>query len=159
MHLAPLREGAGIYLGDPLLLEWAAEWALGPAPAGMTYVIGPFGTAAWFGLFVTALNLIPIGQLDGGHVMYALFRRRAWTVSRVGWWLCVALVYWSPSWILWAVLLRLLGRRHPPTLDDTEPIGPGRGVVALLGLAVFAACFIPEPVAGSWESIGELLGF
>jgi membrane-associated protease RseP (regulator of RpoE activity) len=160
MTLAPNpTAGDGILLGDPLLLQWAARLALGIVPEDRTLTIGPLGLAAWFGMFVTALNLIPIGQLDGGHVTYSLFREKAYLISRIGWWACVALIYVSPSWILWAILIRLLGRRHPPTLDDYAPIDRGRALVALGGLAVFVVCFVPSPVLGSWDAVLDLLGY
>jgi membrane-associated protease RseP (regulator of RpoE activity) len=147
----------GLYLGDPLLLQWAIAWMKGPAPPDMVPSLGPVGLSAWFGLLVTALNLIPVGQLDGGHVMYALLRQRAHVVSRYAWWGCVGLIYFSPSWILWAALLRLLGRRHPPTWDDGEPVGSGRALVGVLGLAVLVVSFIPSPLLGSWDVWGEAL--
>ena len=131
---------------------------IGTIPDGSTVVIGPLGLAAWFGLFVTALNLMPIGQLDGGHVVYALFGRRAEIVSKIGWWVCVGLIYFSPSWLVWAILIRVLGRRHPPTMNDYEPVGRARVLVGLLGLAIFVVCFVPSPVVGSWETILELIG-
>ena len=149
----------GILFGDPLLLEWIARLTLGVIPDEQTLTIGPLGLAAWFGLFVTGLNLIPIGQLDGGHVTYALFREKANLISQVGWWLCVGLIYLSPSWILWAILIRLLGRRHPPTLDDDAALGHGRLWVAILGLAVFVVCFVPSPLVGSWDALFELFGY
>jgi membrane-associated protease RseP (regulator of RpoE activity) len=148
----------GLLLGDPLLLTALTRLAIGHVPDGSTVVIGPLGLAAWFGLFMTALNLMPIGQLDGGHVVYALFGRRAEIVSKVGWWVCVGLIYFSPSWVVWAILIRVLGRRHPPTMNDYEPVGRGRVVVALLGLAIFVVSFVPSPVVGSWETILELIG-
>lgn len=148
----------GLLLGDPLLLTALTRLAIGHVPDGSTVVIGPLGLAAWFGLFMTALNLMPIGQLDGGHVVYALFGRRAEVVSKVGWWVCVGLIYFSPSWIVWAILIRVLGRRHPPTMNDYEPVGRARVVVALLGLAIFVVSFVPSPVVGSWETILELIG-
>lgn len=149
---------AEIYLNDPLLLQWVTTWVFGNVPDGMTVLVGPLGLAAWFGLFLTGLNLIPIGQLDGGHVMYALFRERATLVSRVGWWVCLGLAYFSPSWIVWAILLLFLGRRHPRTLNDYAPLGRGRAVVGALGFLVFAVCFIPDPIVGSWATLRELLG-
>jgi hypothetical protein len=78
-------------------------------------------------------------------------------VSRVGWWVCVALIYFSPSWVLWAILIRVLGRQHPPTLDDHEPAGRGRALVGLLALVIFVVSFIPSPIAGSWERVLDLL--
>ena len=75
--------------------------------------------------------------------------RKARLISRVGSWVCVALIYFGPSWILWAVLVRVLGRRHPPTLDDEAPVGRGRVWVGLLCLAVFVVCFVPNPIVFS----------
>jgi membrane-associated protease RseP (regulator of RpoE activity) len=148
----------GLYLGDPLLLKLVTWMALGSIPDGSTVVIGALGLASWFGLFMTALNLMPIGQLDGGHVVYALLGDRASLVSRVGWWVCVCLIYFSPSWILWAILIRVLGRQHPPTLNDYEPVGTARVLVAVLGLVIFIVSFVPSPIVGSWEQILELVG-
>lgn len=144
---------SGITFGEPLLLRWTAQLVLGDIPSGNDIYLGPLGLAAWFGLFVTAINLIPVGQLDGGHVMYALLRDRAIAVSRWGWWVCVALIYFSPSWILWAVLLRLLGRRHPRTLNDHAPIGSARVALGVFGYLVLVICFVPEPVLGSWDAM------
>ena len=93
----------GLFLGEPLLFRAATWLAHGDAAADQTLVIGPLGLAAWFGLLVTALNLMPIGQLDGGHVTYALLRKRAHSISRIASWICVALVYFGPSWIVWAM--------------------------------------------------------
>lgn len=149
---------AELYLNDPLLLQWVTTWVFGNVPDGMTVLVGPLGLAAWFGLFLTGLNLIPIGQLDGGHVMYALFRERATLVSRLGWWVCLGLVYFSPSWIVWAILLLFLGRRHPRTVNDYAPLGRGRAIVGALGFLVFAVCFLPDPIVGSWASLRELWG-
>jgi len=66
--------GSSIFLGDPLLFQWVSRMIHGPLADDVTLRIGSLGLAAWFGLFVTALNLIPIGQLDGGHVTYAVLR-------------------------------------------------------------------------------------
>jgi membrane-associated protease RseP (regulator of RpoE activity) len=147
----------GVFLGEPLLFQWTARLLLGEAPDGLTLVLGPLGLAAWFGLFVTALNLLPIGQLDGGHVTYALFRDRAAAISRLGFWACVALTYFGPNWLIWSLLLRLLGRRHPPTLDDRAPVGPGRRLVGLAGLVVFAVTFVPDPFQWSWVETFEAI--
>jgi membrane-associated protease RseP (regulator of RpoE activity) len=145
--------GEGISLGTPLLFGWLAEWIRGPIPEGYSITLGPLGRAAWFGLLVTALNLMPIGQLDGGHVTYSLFRERAHRISRVASWVCVALIYFGLSWILWAALVRLLGRRHPATLDDQVPVGRARVAVGVLSLAVFVLCFVPEPIVFSWREL------
>jgi membrane-associated protease RseP (regulator of RpoE activity) len=145
------RTEAGLFLGEPLLFQWAVDWVRGPLPDGMTWTAGPLGMAAWFGLLVTALNLMPIGQLDGGHVAYSLLREKAHLVSRVGSWVCVGLIYFGPSWIVWAILLRVLGRRHPPTWDDSAPLGRARVAVGILGFVIFALCFTPTPIVVSWS--------
>jgi membrane-associated protease RseP (regulator of RpoE activity) len=142
-------------LGEPLLFQWAAHWILGPIPDGMDVLIGPVGRAAWFGLFVTALNLMPIGQLDGGHVAYALFRRHYRVVSWIGLGACLVLLYFRPTWLVWTILLLVLGRRHPPTLDDDAPLGRGRFALGLFGFAVFAVSFTPNPFLVSWSDFFE----
>ncbi len=151
-------DAGGIFLGEPLLFQWAARLVHGVVPDEMTLTLGPLGLAAWFGLFVTALNLMPIGQLDGGHVTYSLLKERAQRISRIGSWVCVALVYFGPNWILWAILLRVLGRRHPPTLNDRLPVGRGRELVGLLSLVVFILCFVPNPIIWSWTDFFEAVG-
>jgi membrane-associated protease RseP (regulator of RpoE activity) len=144
-------EGPG-YFGEPLLFQWAVRFILGPAPEGMTLSIGPLGLAAWFGLFVTALNLMPVGQLDGGHVTYALWPRYARYVSRAGLIVCLALLYFRPEWLLWTILLWLLGRRpHPPTTYNALPVDRGRLIVGLLGFVILAVCFTPDPILLSWR--------
>ncbi len=144
-------DSGGIYLGEPLLFKAVEHYVHGPLPDDKTLSLGPLGLAAWFGLLVTALNLIPIGQFDGGHVTYALLRTKARLLSRVGSWLCVALIYFGPNWILWAILVRVLGRRHPATLDDETPAGGARLAVGLLGLLVFVLSFVPDPIVWSWR--------
>lgn len=148
----------GIFLGEPLLFQWVARLIHGPLPDETTLILGPLGLAAWFGLFVTALNLIPVGQLDGGHVTYALLRRRAHRISRIAWWVCVALVYFGPNWIIWAIILKVLGRRHPPTLNDHIPVGRRRVIVGVVSLVVFVVCFVPNPIIFSWADFFEAVG-
>lgn len=157
-RVVPLDLDSGIYLGEPLLFQWAAHAFHGTIPDGSTLALGPLGLAAWFGLFVTALNLIPIGQLDGGHVTYALLRRRAALISRIGSWTCLLLIYFGPNWLLWSILLRILGRQHPPTASDAAPVGRGRSAVGILGLIVFAVCFVPNPIVFSWQEFFEAVG-
>jgi membrane-associated protease RseP (regulator of RpoE activity) len=144
-----------ISFGDPLLVRWAYAWLRGDPGAGHTFLMGPLATAGWFGLLVTALNLIPVGQLDGGHVTYALLGKRALLVSQIAFGTCVALIYFGPNWLVWSVLLLVLGRRHPRTSNDHLPVGRGRVAVGLLGLVVLALCFVPDPIVGSWPKLQE----
>jgi membrane-associated protease RseP (regulator of RpoE activity) len=147
------REFGGA-VAEPLLFQWAIPLLRGTIPADMTIALGPLGQAAWFGLLITALNLMPAGQLDGGHVVYALFMDRAVIVSRLVWWACIALIVFAgPSWIVWAILLRFIGMRHPPTLDDAAPLGKARVFVACIGVVVFTVSFLPNPFLFSWTAL------
>jgi membrane-associated protease RseP (regulator of RpoE activity) len=147
----------GIGFGEPLLFQWAARAVFGSLPDNVTLGIGPFGMAAWFGLLVTALNMMPIGQLDGGHVTYAILRGRAQIVSRLAILACFVLVYLRPTWLFWTILMLVLRRPHPPTLRDEEPLGRARVVVGVLGFLMFAVCFTPNPILVTWAQFGEAL--
>jgi membrane-associated protease RseP (regulator of RpoE activity) len=152
-HAAPLPSSTSpdeLFLNQPLLSIWLTNLLKVSIPEGQTLVINRVGLAAWFGLLLTGLNLIPIGQFDGGHVLYALLGRKAHRLARWIWWACVAMIYFSPSWILWAILARALGRSHPPTLDDAAPLGRARVFISALALVIFVLCFMPEPIAASW---------
>ncbi|HEX9290152.1 MAG TPA: site-2 protease family protein [Anaeromyxobacteraceae bacterium] len=137
------------HFGDSLV-TWAVQrLVVGRLPPGTDVFLHPVAYAAWFGFFVTALNLIPIGQLDGGHVTYALLGRRgARAFSRiVSWGLLLAGLFLCWNWLLWWAVTRfLVGDGHPPALDEA-PLGPGRRVFALASLLLFAATFIPVPIS------------
>lgn len=148
-----------ITLGDPLILQWMADWILGPIPEGHTILIHPIGFAGWVGLLVTALNLIPIGQFDGGHILYALLREKAHTFSTALANILTVLVlgafiahqwggyenyYWT--WWLMVLLMRLIGTRHPPTLNDAKPLSLGRTVVGWLLLLFVPIGLTPTPL-------------
>jgi membrane-associated protease RseP (regulator of RpoE activity) len=146
----PLRAGDGtLQLYGDSLVTWAVQQlVLGPLPPEADVLVHPVAFAAWIGLFITTLNLIPVGQLDGGHVTYALLgARRAAAASRVvSWALLAAGFFLSWNWILWWAIARfLVGVRHPPAYDD-EPLDPRRRALALLALVLFVATFIPVPV-------------
>jgi membrane-associated protease RseP (regulator of RpoE activity) len=152
--VAAILEGAkgprlvNVHFGDSLL-TWAVQrLVLGPLPPHAEVLAHPVFMAAWFGLFITTLNLLPIGQLDGGHVLYALLGRRgALLASRtVSWGLFAAGVLLSWNWLLWWAITRFLVRLgHPPALDDA-PLDRPRVAVALLSLLLFAVTFVPVPV-------------
>ncbi len=148
MSLSKIIPGIGqqgdMAFGSPLLLR-ILEWAIFPGvPPGDIY-LHPVARAAWVGLLATSLNLLPIGQLDGGHILYAFFARRHLLVSTL---VCLALIplgllYWP--WAVWGALFLIFARRHFSIVDDT-PIGPGRTRLGMLAAALFVLCFIPEPV-------------
>ncbi len=148
VRLAPRVELPGLYLGDSLLTSALFALRFGPLPEGWELVLGPIGFAGWVGLFVTALNLLPMGQLDGGHISYAVFGRRHGVITRAV--MLVLAVFGllasSPFWIFLALLVAVFGPRHGPPLDDVSPLDPGRRWLAALAFLILAACFIPVPI-------------
>jgi membrane-associated protease RseP (regulator of RpoE activity) len=136
----------GLQLGEPLLLQWLSWLVIGPLPPQADVVLHPVGFAAWFGLFVTSLNLIPIGQLDGGHVAYALWgnRQRTMAFITVPVLILLGFIGW-PGWFVWAFMAGLWGIGHPPIMDPATPLGPGRTIVGWIALAVFVLTFAPVP--------------
>jgi membrane-associated protease RseP (regulator of RpoE activity) len=146
----PMLVSTGIQRFGDSLVTWGVERLVhGRLPPGMDILLHPVAFAAWIGLFVTTLNLIPIGQLDGGHVSYALLGRRSGrTFSRiVAAGLLLAGLFVSWNWLLWWAITRFfVGYDHPPAYDEA-PLTPGRKVAAWLALALFAATFIPIPVS------------
>src|SRR5262249_32603186 len=103
--------------------------------------------AAWFGLLVTALNLMPIGQLDGGHVLRAATGRRQPWISTAVLGLAAASAFAGPTWAMFAAIVAVfIGVRHPPVENDDQPLDFGRQLVALLCVAVFLLCFTLVPV-------------
>jgi membrane-associated protease RseP (regulator of RpoE activity) len=136
----------GIHLGEPLLLQFTTWLVLGPLPDNADVILHPVAFAAWFGLFVTSLNLIPIGQLDGGHVAYALLGSRQRTLALAVFPVLMVLgfVGW-PGWFLWAGLAGLIGLGHPPVRDPYAALGRGRIWVGWFALAMFIVTFAPIP--------------
>jgi membrane-associated protease RseP (regulator of RpoE activity) len=136
----------GYQFGEPLLLQFTSWLVVGSLPPQTDIVLHPVGFAAWFGLFVTSLNLIPIGQLDGGHVAYALWGARQRTVAFaiVPILIVLGFVGW-PGWWLWAFMAGLWGFGHPPVRDPHVPLGRGRIVVGWIAFAVFVLTFAPVP--------------
>jgi membrane-associated protease RseP (regulator of RpoE activity) len=144
-----------LFFGEPLLFKLLSRLFLGPIPQGSELILHPIGWAGWVGLLMTALNLLPIGQLDGGHIAYALLGRRARDLSVLMIGLLVVMgVLFHMTWLFLAVLILVLefrskmGLRHPPVLDESAPLGRKRTVLAFVIVAIFVLSFVPEPVRG-----------
>ena len=136
----------GLQLGEPLLLQFFAWVIFGPIPDTYDVVLHPVAFAAWFGFFVTALNLLPVGQLDGGHVAFALFGERQRTLAFIVLPILIVLGVWGwPGWLLWAGLAFLIGIRHPPVIDPATDLGRGRVWVGWLATGIFVLSFSPVP--------------
>ena len=175
IEMAEHVETGGLVLGTPIIMSIFSDIFYGPIPEGFDLYLHPVAFAGWVGLFVTALNLIPSGQLDGGHITYALFSKKyhryisfamialliifgigtedliaagentlgsgfAWFAGSIpvfeGW----------PGWILWAVLLTIMGTRHPPTMYEDTNLSWKRRALGILSLLIFIGCFTPMPI-------------
>jgi membrane-associated protease RseP (regulator of RpoE activity) len=140
----------GPEFGEPLLFKALAWLRFGQVADGYTINGHPMVFAAWFGMLATALNLFPIGQLDGGHISYAVLGRRS-TLVTIGMVLClIGLTFLSQTWILWTVLtiamLIVLGPHHPRVWDEDVPLDPVRFWLALFAVIMFILCFTPVPL-------------
>ena len=140
-----LGEGT-IRLGDPLLFSFVQRLVLGEISENFDILLHPIGYAGWVGLFVTALNLLPVGQLDGGHIVYALFGSK----SRVIFLVAIAVmafitVFYNPGWFLLLILIILFGFRHPAPLDDHTPVDGKRKWIGGLVFLSFLLSFTPAP--------------
>lgn len=143
----PLSQAhSSVFVGNPLALR-ILLFVLRPGVPPSDLLLHPVGRAAWVGLFVTSLNLLPGGQLDGGHILYAMaskYHRRVTLgvallllpLGRMFWW----------GWYAWAVLLLVLGFRHPPVLYPWEGLGNTRLLWAAVAVLIFILCFMPMPL-------------
>jgi membrane-associated protease RseP (regulator of RpoE activity) len=138
-------------LGYPLLFQWMSSLIHGTPPAGFELNLHPMAVGAWFGLLATALNLFPVGQLDGGHVSYSVLGSR-WstyvTCATVG--IIGSLGILSSTWLFWGglmvAMLFVFGPRHPRVFDEDVPLNPTRLALAAFAVVMFVVCFTPVPI-------------
>jgi len=147
----PVNSSGMLELGEPLLFKFASWLLWGTQPDGYSLNMHPMAFAAWFGMLATALNLFPIGQLDGGHVAYSVLGPR-WstylTFAMLG--VAVALAFFATSWIVWTgmmvVMLFTFGARHPRVFDEEVPLDRTRLRLAAFAVVMFILCFTPAPI-------------
>jgi membrane-associated protease RseP (regulator of RpoE activity) len=145
----PLTGEGTITFGEPLILKLIGALVLPSIPPGHDIVLHPVAFAGWVGVLITAFNLFPAGQLDGGHVAYAVFGRKTRTISRavVAVFFVLGVVAWL-GWIIWAFLILILGTKHPQTWDESQPLSKSRTILAVVVLVIFILSFIPDPIKG-----------
>ena len=151
LMLSPVKElpagaGAGIELGEPLLFKLLCWLTLGPIGPNDHVIMHPVAFAGWLGLLITALNLLPVGQLDGGHVIYALFPKwhRRISIACLAVLMIFGILTWQ-GWLLWATLLTVMGFRHPPPYCDWIPLERRHKALGVLTIVVFLLTFTPMP--------------
>lgn len=132
--------------GKCLAMVLTARLLHGPLPEGTYLNLHPAALAAWFGLLATSINLLPLGQLDGGHILYAVTGRLQRRLA-LPLWLALGLTgfYW-PGWLLWCLIILLIGLHHPPLRDERLPLDRGRLLLAWLALAMLILSFMPIPL-------------
>ncbi len=152
-----IKEGT-IRLGDPLLFSFIQRMIMGRLPESYDVLMHPIGYAGWVGLFVTALNLLPVGQLDGGHIAYALFGKR----SRIIYLITITAmafitIFQNPGWLLLLILIIFFGFRHPPPLDDETPLDGKRKVMGVFAFIGLFLSFTPAPFPQFVDEIKQVL--
>jgi membrane-associated protease RseP (regulator of RpoE activity) len=144
-----LPEHTGLTFGDSLLMRLLTWMVFGPIPSGMDVFVHPVALAGWVGLFVTALNLFPVGQLDGGRIAYALVGawHRQVSIATFAGLVALSAVFQSPNWVVFgALILVLMGIRHAPPLDDLTPLSRRRYALGLFCLLLLIALIPPVPI-------------
>jgi len=144
--IVALPEDLGLYLGDSLLFSILSDMILGRVPEGRDVLLHPVAFAGWIGFFVTSMNLIPVGQLDGGHIAYALFGEKHRKVSffLVGILVVIGIFFWQ-GWLIWSIILIIMGVKHPPFLTMEKRLENKRRIISLVSFIIFVITFIPAP--------------
>jgi len=135
-----------LLLGDSILFSLLSRIIFGEIPASHDIFLHPVAFAGWIGFFVTALNLIPVGQLDGGHVAYAILGEKHKIISKILVVVMLILGYflWQ-GWLIWAILLVILGMRHPPVIHWESPLDKKRQRISWVTVIIFVLTFTPVP--------------
>jgi membrane-associated protease RseP (regulator of RpoE activity) len=142
-----MTENKGLLgLGDSILFSFLSRLVIGMPPYDHDILLNPVAFAGWIGLFVTSINLIPVGQLDGGHIAYALLGEKHTFLSMMLILVLVSLglLLWK-GWVIWAILLLVLGLRHPPVIYWEIPLDPKRRFIGWLAILILLITFIPVP--------------
>ena len=144
------QEGEYVFLmGEPLIMKIIGTMFIKNVPADSNIFLHPVAFAGWVGILVTSFNLFPVGQLDGGHVSYALWGQKSRRIGQIvlGIFIVMGFVFWI-GWFVWAFLLTFLGLKHPRIIDEAVPLSPRRKLLGYLMVLIFILSFIPDPIKG-----------
>lgn len=143
------RDAADYVFGEPLILKFFASMIFKNIPPDYGIYLHPVAFAGWVGILVTALNLFPFGQLDGGHISYALLGKKSRNLTRffLGVFIAMGIFFWV-GWFIWAFLLLFMGLKHPLVQDEEAHLSPRRKFISYVVILIFILCFIPDPIKG-----------
>ena len=135
-------------LGNSLAMTIMCKLVLGVTEFTPGVMIGlhPAAFAGWFGLFFTALNLWPVGQLDGGHIIYALFPKKRQLLAKFFWFLLIPMGFLWAGWWVWAVMILLVGFKHPPLPYEIIPLEKKHRIIGYVSIFIFLVTFLPIPI-------------
>jgi len=154
--ISQIGEGT-LRLADPPLFSFIQGQILGKIPEDYEVLLHPIGYAGWVGLFVTAINLLPVGQLDGGHIAYALFGKRSRTIFFITTAVMALItIFYNPGWLLMLILIIVFGFRHPSPLDDQTPLDGRRKLIGGIAFLAFFLSFTPAPFPEFVEEFRKL---
>ena len=131
--------------GESIIMRVSTWLLVGSVANGQAYYLSEAAFAGWVGLLVTAINMLPIGMLDGGHVVYGLLRRRQHLLGKLAILGLLALGFWTPMWWLFAGFGLFLGMNHPPTMDDRRPLSRASKIMGWVALVILVLSFTPVP--------------
>ena len=139
--------GGSIILGESLLMKIATAIVFPGLEESQDIMLHPVAFAGWIGLLVTMLNLLPIGQLDGGHIAYAILGEKHDKLAKWAFLTLISLSYFSLNWLLWGGFILLLMRtvKHPPILDMSLPLSYRELIIGFICFIIFILCFMPIP--------------
>ena len=152
-EVVPIEEiqniDGGLSLGSSILFSIITKITLNINPEKYEVILHPVAFAGWIGFLVTSLNLLPIGQLDGGHIVYVLFGERHKNIAMLTIPLLVILgvIFW-PGWLIWAFLMIIIGYRHPPVVYPQIQLDRKRRIIGWVSLVIFILTFTPMPISG-----------
>lgn len=149
LPLIPHEEASVFIFGEPLIYRIFASLFFKGVPSDFTVILHPVAFAGWVGILVTSFNLFPVGQLDGGHVSYALFGPKSKYLARVflAGFLVMGIIFWM-GWFLWAIILFFLGLKHPRIVDEATMLSSRRKILGYLLVLIFILSFTPDPIKG-----------
>ncbi len=143
--VATISGNEGIILGDSILIKLLTKLYFPDLSEGKDVLLNPIAFAGWIGYFITAINLLPVGQLDGGHILYALVGEKNRIIGYVTFGIAVLLIPLWIGWVIWAILFWIIGFKHPPPLDGISPLSKKHKIIGIISLIIFLLTFVPAP--------------